>query len=368
MSEHTPLHDLESAAGAVFVEEAGWQIPAHYGDAAAEYRQAREQAALFDLSHQGKLELTGKEAAMFLHNLCSNDIKSLGVGSSCEAFFTTAKAKIIAHVVIAHLRLSNQESFWIDAGPGMGEKLLKHLDRHLISEQVEFADRTRDYAQLYLAGPQAGVLLEKVLADAVPDLSLLKHLGRVIPAGSANHLRRHDPLGVPGYHLVCPRDQAESFWRLFTQAGARPAGRDVQEILRIEAGTPLYGVDMDEERLVMEIGRTKEAISYTKGCFLGQEPIVMARDRGHVNRTLRGVKIAGDSPVPRGSKLLRNGEEVGVVTSSVLSPRIGGAIGLAYLRRGHQEAGLAVEVETPSGPLAAEVCSLPFTGSAPAAC
>src|SRR5689334_4635448 len=103
MSTRTPLHDVISAAGATFAEDAGWAVPVRYGDAAAEYRQAREGAALFDVSHRGKVELTGPEAARFLHNLCTNDILNLAPGRSCEAFFTTAKARVVVPVLIDHL-------------------------------------------------------------------------------------------------------------------------------------------------------------------------------------------------------------------------------------------------------------------------
>ena len=131
-------------------------------------------------------------------------------------------------------------------------------------------------------------------------------------------------------------------------AGAQPAGLGTYEVLRVEAGVPEFGIDLDDNRLVFEVGRTAQAISYTKGCYLGQEPIVMARDRGHVNRLLLGLKLTGDSAVSPGSKVIRDGQEIGLTTSSVVSPPLG-ALALAYLRRGHWEAGTAGEVETASG-------------------
>jgi folate-binding protein YgfZ len=146
------------------------------------------------------------------------------------------------------------------------------------------------------------------------------------------------------------------------QAGARPAGLEAYNVLRIEAGTPVYGPDIDESRLVMEVGRTAQAISYTKGCYLGQEPVVMARDRGHVNRTLMGLRLREREVVPHGTRLLRDDKEAGQVASSVFSPRLGTAIALAYVRRGHQEPGTIVEVETSAGRRTAEVVSLPFGG------
>jgi folate-binding protein YgfZ len=340
MAEQSPLHDVTAAAGAVFTEEAGWTMPAHFGDVAAEYRHAREHAALFDISHHGKIEVTGPDAAAFLHNLCTNDIKALKPGRGCEAFLTTVKAKVIAYIQVCR---DQEHVFWIDAGPGMGQRVLKHLDHHLISEQVELSDRTHDFAQLHLAGPQCRAVLEQARGDVVP----------------------RDRLAVPGCELLCLAPSASALWGDLIAAGARPVGSEVYNLLRIEAGIPVFGKEIDEDRFVVEVDRTKQAICYTKGCYLGQEPIVMARDRGHVNRLLRGLKIAGSSAVPSGTKVFRDADEVGQVTSSVVSPRFG-AIALAYIRRGSWEPGTAVTVAADGEKRSAEVVSLPFdSGAAP---
>src|SRR5262249_24886933 len=132
---------------------------------------------------------------------------------------------------------------------------------------------------------------------------------------------------------------------------------------RVEAGTPLDGVDFDENRFVVEVGRTSQAISYGKGCYLGQEPIVMARDRaGHVNRAFLGVKVLEGSVLPSGTKLFRDGNEVGLITSSAISPRLGAPIALGYIRRGHQDPGTNLEAETPEGTRGVEVLPFPPVG------
>jgi folate-binding protein YgfZ len=133
------------------------------------------------------------------------------------------------------------------------------------------------------------------------------------------------------------------------------------ETLRIEAGTPLFGPDIDENRFVMEVGGASRAVSFNKGCFLGQEPIVMARDRaGHVNRAFLGLKILeGQTPLAAGTKLFHDGQEVGVVTSSCHSPRLGAPIALGYLRWKHQEPGTTMEAETAGGRVPVEVLGLP---------
>jgi tRNA-modifying protein YgfZ len=327
-------------------------------DVAAEYHAAREAAALFDLSQRGKVEVAGPEAVRFLHNLCTNDILHLPVGAGCEAFFTTAKAKVVAHVMISHLAQDKGDTFLLDVVPSQAAKLLQHLDHYLISEQVVFTDRTEALGQLHLAGPQALAVLKRVLGD-LPDLQPWQHAP--LP-GMTGIARRHDALGTTGFDLFLPREQAAAVTQRLAAGGAQLAGPETYDILRVEAGTPAFGPDIDENRLVMEVGRTAQAICYTKGCFLGQEPIVMARDRGHVNRTLLGLKLDGSDPAPHGAKLLRDGNEVGQVASSVVSPRLG-PIALAYLRRGSQEPGTKLEVQGEGVMRAAEVTSLPFVGS-----
>jgi folate-binding protein YgfZ len=361
----SPLAAVTAAAGAVPRDFAGWAMPASYGDPSAGYDAAVSAAALFDVSHRGKLELTGPDAPSFLHNLCTNDVTGLPLGAGCEAFFTTAKAKVVGHALVYHVRLDGgRDALMLDTEPGKAEALLKHLDRYLISEQVELADRTAEYAQMHLAGPRAKATLERALGDEVPDLDELQHMERTFGLNATCHVRRHDPLGVPGYDIVCRRERAEGVWRMLTAAGARPAGLDTYEVLRVEAGTPVDGRDFDENRFVVEVGRGPRAISYAKGCYLGQEPIVMARDRaGHVNRTLLGLALTdGGRPAPAGAKVFRGDAEVGVVSSSVASPRAGGPVALAYLRRGHQDPGTEVTVETPDGRRPAVVRALPIVG------
>jgi tRNA-modifying protein YgfZ len=357
MARPTPLAELET--GATLTEVAGWQIPAHFGDTATEYRAALEGAALFDRSHHGKIEVAGKDAPAFLHNLCTNDINGLPLGGGCEAYFCDHRAKVLAQAFVFHVLSAGRHAFWLDITPGFNDKLLKHLDKHLISEAVELADETEKFAQLHLAGPRAKSVIESALGERIPDLDEFMHMERTFGFTATCHVRRHDPHGAPGYDLVCRNERAAGVWRMLQAAGAVPAGEVAFETLRIEAGTPVYGVDIGEDRFVMEVARALRAVSYSKGCYLGQEPIVMARDRaGFVNRAFLGVKGLEGGPLPAGTKLFRDAAEVGLVTSSVQSPRLNAPLALAYIRRGHQDSGLRLEADTPDGQRPVEV--LPF--------
>jgi tRNA-modifying protein YgfZ len=359
MPAPTPLTDLHRSAGATFTELAGHDVPAHFGDPNREYREALSWALLFDRSPAGKVEVSGKDAPSFLHNLCTNDVNGLPLGGGCEAYFCDHRAKVLAHTLIYHALSAGRHAFWLDVTPGFNTKVLQHLDKHLISEAVELADQTEQFAQLHLAGPRAKAVLETALGEPIPDLAEFQHMERTIGSTATCHVRRHDPLGVPGYDLVCLNDRAAGVWRMLKAAGATPAGQHVWETLRLEAGTPVYGIDINEDRFVMEVARAPRAVSYTKGCYLGQEPIVMARDRaGFVNRAFLGVKILEGGPLVAGTKLFRDAGEVGLITSSGHSPSLDAPLALGYIRRGNQERGLRLEAETPEGRRPVEV--LPF--------
>jgi folate-binding protein YgfZ len=358
MSRSSPLDDLTRASGARFVDVSGWRMPSDFGDFLAEYQSVRTQAVVFDQSARGKVQLTGPDAANFLHNLCTNDILNLPVGGGCEAFFTTATAKIVEHALIYHVRSANgQDALWLDVAPGRAARLVEHLERYHIAERFEIADRTQEFAQLHLAGPTARVVLQSALGAEVPNLEPWQHMERTIGESATCHIRRNDALAIEGYDLVCLAARGAAVWNALLAAGASPAGATCYEILRIEAGTPLIGRDLDESRFVLEVGRGN-AVSYSKGCYLGQEPIVMARDRaGHVNRTFRGLKLAEGPPPPANTKVLNEaGQEVGITTSSTLSPRFG-PIALGYLRRGFESAGTALRIDSRF----AEVVALPFS-------
>jgi folate-binding protein YgfZ len=330
-------------------------------DVPADYTAACSTAALFDVSSSGKLLLTGPDAPMFLGNLCTNDIKSLALGAGCEAYFCDARAKVQFAAWIYHVRLGDgRHAMWVETTTGRSAELVKYLDRYLISEQVEIADVTDQYAQFHLAGPTATKILSTTLGESVPDLSEFAHMERTFGATSVCSIRRRDQLGFPGFDIVCLNDRAEGVRSLLLAAGATPGTPTTFETLRIEAGTPVFGIDIDHNRFVMEVGQAKRAVSYTKGCFLGQEPIVMARDRaGHVNRAFLGLKVLEGGPLPAGTQLFHEGQEVGHVTSSCYSPRLGVPVALAYLRWKHQEPGTRMEAVTSAGRQPVEVVGLP---------
>ena len=327
------------------LEQGGYAMPAHYGNAEAEYQAARQGAALFDRSHTGKLLLTGNDAPDFLHNISTNDIKPIPLGGGAETYFCDSKAKALFVAIVYHIRHEDDHALWLSTTPGYNEGLYKHLDRFLIAEAVTITDVTDAYSQFHLTGPDAKKILNQLLDGALPELGEFQHVDVQLAEGCVVSVRRCDELGLEGYNLVCQNSQAGTLWQTVVSAGATPAGMSAYEVLRIEAGTPYQGVDFDDTRFVLEVGTSKRAISYTKGCFPGQEPIVMARDRsGRVNRAFRHFAPTAGTSINVGDKLLADGKEVGIVTSSTDSPQRGGPLGLGYVKWTHQEPGTTLQL------------------------
>jgi tRNA-modifying protein YgfZ len=351
MPNVSPLHETAARSGAIFGEEEGGQTPLHFGRPDEEYRRIWEHAGMFDRSPRGKVTLTGTDAQRFLHNLCTNDILNLQAGAGCEAFLTTNKAKAIAYVLVFHQ--AEPDRLWLDTDPGRASVVSGHLDRYLISERVEIADRTTEYGQLYVAGPQAQEYVRVALGLA----SLPDQIHEASKAGGVWVRRRDLMPALPGFDVICPSEKAPAVWESLAGRGVSPAGSQTFDVLRVEAGVPVFHRDIDEERMVVEVGRGTRAISYTKGCYLGQETIVMARDRGHVNRFLVGLRVEGATPVSPGTVVRAGEKEVGQVTSGVMSPRVG-SIALAYVRREQEQEGTALTVA--EGGRKAVVATLPF--------
>ena len=335
------LMDVQTAAGAIFAPCPGGPPQSHFGDPAGEYAAARSAAALFDLSDRTQIEITGADRAKFLHNFCTNDVRGLQPGQGCEAFICNVQGKILGHVFV----FAAPDSIVIDSVAGTAPALLKHLGKYHITEDVSFQDRTPDWGTLFVTGPQAATTLTGL---GLPGESLaLNAHGAAEWKGSTIYVRRLDWLTLPGWEVVAPRDQLADLWLALQQAGAKPAGSQAWQPLRLEACFPVYGVDIAEDNLAQEIARTGKAISFTKGCYLGQEPIARIDALGHVNGELRGIRFeAGPVPAP-GTELgmaANATRAVGRITSSAFSYGTNAPVALAYMKRSFDTPGQSVRV------------------------
>lgn len=293
--------------------------------------------ALIDLADREHIEVTGSDRAAFLHNFCTQEIKRLPVGLGAEAFFTNIKGRILAHTLV----FVGERAIWIDGPSGTARVLLPHLDRYLIAEDVQLADRTSDWGEIGLIGPQAAALVERLVPGSGAFVP-----GQHAHAGNVT-VRRFDLTKSPGWLVGASRSELPTLAQRIAAEGAVPCSDEVFQALRIEAGTPQHGLDLSDDLLAQEAGRTKRAISFAKGCYLGQEPIARIDALGHTNRELRGLRLETAAVTPPGAKVFHpdTGAEVGQVTSAALSPLDSHGVALALLRREVNAPGTIVLVE-----------------------
>jgi len=297
------------------------------------YHALTEHAGLVDFNDRTQVELRGDDRASFLHNLTTNEIRKLPVGSGCEAFLLDKNGKILAFVYV----FARPESLVVETVPGQGRFLVEHLDRYLIREKVELANRTAEWGEFYLAGPRAADVLAESGVNDAPQARLAS--AEVTIADVPVMLRRVEFTAPGGYLLAFPRDATDTIQRTLLQSGAASSDRAAFDTARIEAGTPLFGRDITHENLPQEVDRDALVISFVKGCYLGQETVARIDSLGHVNRTLVQLRFDGtDVPTP-GTLLSDDTREVGRVTSATFSPRFKAPLALAYVRRGNNTLG-----------------------------
>src|SRR5262245_18925308 len=354
MPQRLHLHDLHVAAGAEMSERDGWMYPMSYGDPAGEYAAMRRGTGVIDRGDLGALTVTGRDRATFLHALLSNDVKSLAAGQGCRAALLNVHGKVEVRLTI----LAGEDELLVLTPPGMAAPTLEALDRYLFSEKAYFKDATEEIATLVLAGPEVPGLLTG-LGGAAPGETPWSHSTSSIDGRAVKLVRGGTETGEAEIWLVARADDAAHVWGLVTSAGARPVGRAAHEALRIEAGTAVYPHDVDASVLLPEIP-FDDLVSYAKGGYVGQEVVVRIRDRGHVNRHLRGLLVEGTAVPPAGAPVFAGEAEIGRVTSAAWSPGFGRPVVLAFVRRRHAEPGTAVAVQLGDGRAPATVSALPF--------
>jgi len=293
--------------------------------------------------------------------MVTNDIKKLTPGTGLYAVFTNEKAKMLSDARIYCLT----DALWIDLEPEVTEKILKHLDKYTLASDVTIENLTEVFGLLSIYGPSSQGIVTQMTGSEAPT----KELSTVtfFLDGVRSFAARNEIVGEAGYDLYIPIDRMVPTWNrligIGEPCGLRPVGLDALDSLRIEAGTPRYGIDMDESNFPMETGLEKKAISYTKGCYIGQETIARADAQGRMNRKLMGLELTAKTVPAKGLPILApssvsGGPErvVGNVTSSAESPTLGRVIAMGYLHRDFAEPGKEVTIEGKP----AKVVSLPF--------
>jgi glycine cleavage system T protein len=347
----SPLNDYHVAQGATLAEYHGALVPARFTDAAAENHAVRAASGLFDFSFRGKFRMKGRDHAKLLQRLVSNDVKKLTPGQGTYATLLNAQG----HIVV-DLRLYCAEgSFLVDVEADLRDKAINAFRRYIIADQVEI--EPLDLFALAFQGPRSRGLLEKTLHIDLPAMQEFDHFAANY-AGCPIHVLRATSTGEEGYEVWTDVAGMAAVWG--AACGQAPTydmlacGTEALESLRIEAGMPRYGAELGEDVIPQEAGLFN-ALSFTKGCYIGQEIVERTRSRGHVNWKLMGLIV--DAAPPPGEKAIVEAREVAEVTSSCVSPGLGKAIALAYVRREFSEPGAKLIL---SSGVAAEVAALPF--------
>jgi folate-binding protein YgfZ len=323
--------------------------------ARVEYAAARSAVGLIDRRGHSVLEATGRDRASFLNALLSNDVKSLGPGQGCAATLLDVHGKVQVVLLVWVL----DDRILIVTPPGTGAATLEALDRYLFSEKVELRDASEEWALFLLTGPEAPALVER-LAGTAPESRPWSHGPGWLDGVELRLVRGGGETGEPEVWIAAPAPEGERVWKALTGAGAVALGGAAVESLRIEAGAPRFPADIGPAVLLPEVP-FETLVSYTKGCYPGQEVVVRIRDRGHVNRHLRGLLLEGDVVPAPGSEVVAGETVIGTVTSATRSFGLDRPIALAMVRRQHAEPGTVVGVRVEDRVVPAIVSALPFT-------
>jgi len=356
-----PLHDFHQAGGARFLELTGREAVAHYGDAPAEYAALRQSAGIIDLSFRGRLCVLGTDRVKFLNGQVTNNVKDLRPGQGCYAALVSVKGKIQSDL---HIYILENEIL-LDFEPGLDAAVQERLANYIIAEDAQVADVSALYGLWSIQGPKAAAVVQRlpwiVVIPEKPHAPARIEDAALGEIYVMNHARTRDA----GYDFFVPTKAmpavADQLIAAAKDSGGRLCGWQALETARIEAGIPRFGADMDETNLAPEV-LGEEAISYTKGCYVGQEVISRVRTYGQPARSLRGLRLPDNLPVlpARGDKLFLRDKEVGCITSAVASPRLKSNIALGYVRREANQPGTELLLQIPPHKVPVKIVQLPF--------
>lgn len=330
-----PLHEFHELQDAQFTTVNGVECVATYGDVPAEFRALQETAGLVDLSHRSRVCLLGADRLKFLHGQVTNDVQNLKSASGCYAALVNAKAKMESDLYIYRL----DDELLLDFEPGYTERVTQRLDKYIIADDVQIVDVTPHYGLITVQGPKAAAAIQGLgLSIELPAQPLSWIKDTVTDVGDI-YVMNQPRLGTTGFDVFIPSGGlgmiTDKLLAAVKAQGGRACGWEAFEAARVLAGIPRFGQDMDETNLPPEAGLETRAVSYTKGCYIGQEVIARIRTYGQVAKSLRRLELTGlgDALPARGTKLLREGKEVGYLTSAVKIPGEDKALALGYVRK-----------------------------------
>ena len=343
-----------------FAAISGRPVVLTYTNVGAEYAALRQRAGVVDRSQRVRIRLSATEAAEMIGGLVTNDTQALEPGQGQYAAALSPKGKIIADVRI----FVQEDGVLTDTGARAGDGWRTMVKKYVNPRIAPHSDQSETTRCLGVFGPTAHHVVEAMTginASALGILPPYAHV-RVTLDGATITVARTPELQVEGFECFVPSAAFDDLWQRALKAGAVACGLAAWEAARVEAGRPEWGLDMDDSTLTQEANLdTLQAISYTKGCYVGQEVVARVHFKGHVNRHLRGLRVSGTAAPPTGAALEdATGKPVGEVRSSVVSPRLG-PIALGMVRR-EVESGATLTARWEGGEVRADVCALPFPG------
>lgn len=353
-------HSYHASQGARFTEVRGSEVVDSYGDVAEEYVALRESSGILDLSMRGRLCLTGVDRHRFLHGQVTNNVQELKPGQGCYAALITAKGRMQSDLNIYSL----ENELLLDFEPGLTEPISQRLDKYIIADDVQIVDVSPLYGLLSVQGPKSAAMgfASGFLLPESGD----RHFARTLhPEFGESYVMNHSRTEMAGLDLFVPAVAMTAAMDKLRAGGAKLCGWQALEIARVEAGIPRFGADMDETNLPPETGMETRAISYNKGCYIGQEVIARIRTYGQVAKALRGLRLDKTAThLPeRGDKVFFAEKEVGYITSSVRSPKLNVTIALGYVRRERNSVGTRLRVKSKGTETEAVIVELPFVRS-----
>jgi folate-binding protein YgfZ len=328
----TPLSEAHRSSGARLGVWFATSLPDDFGDWRTEYRYARETVALLDKTYRAYLDLTGPDRVRYLNAILTNNIKDLRENHGTVSLFLNPQGHIQAE--IETYALSDRilgVSFAM-----IRERLIAGLDKYIIMDDVTLTDRTGEFATLALEGPQAALVAKSLTNIDVPGLDELE-LRDARVDGISCRVTKRSPQGVAGAEFLVASEDTAALWSTLKEAarknGGGPAGYLALNALRLEQGIPWFGYDFGERQIPHEAGLQDSHISYTKGCYTGQEIVERVRSRGQANRTRVLLKLDAQKAPAANTPLLSEGKELGYITRSAFSPALNSAIAMSYVRR-----------------------------------
>jgi len=333
-------------------------VIAHFGDVASEYLALADGPALVDRWDRGLLAVAGADRASWLHNLTTNQVANVAAGDGNYAFCTNLQGRILFDLNL----LVSAEAIWVDLDRRFLATAQAHFEKYKIIEDVTVGDRSDELVRVGVAGTRAFEVAETL---GIPQAGRMPQLGHAVThwQGVSITLVRHDFCGPPAVELYVPAGSAADLWRwLVDSAGAVPVGDEAVQIRRIEAGIPWPGHEITSEYLPAETRQLARAVSFNKGCYLGQEVVERMRSRGVVARQLVGLGFEGDAAWAAGAALAaEDGSAVGQVTSFCHTAVTGPGLGLGYVKTAAVAAGTRLIAAADGRRAAATVAPLPFS-------